>query len=87
MLAEKIGNVSKALGALAHKVDEETWAVLRMAKNELADCYDIAVELENTVITDVKTDVITENAVYSLPVVRCAEQRGCCKHTKQEEAN
>ena len=87
MLAEKIGNVSKALGALAHKVDEETWAVLRMAKNELADCYDIAVELENTVITDVKTDVITENAVYSLPVVRCAGQRGCCKHTKQGEAN
>lgn len=50
MLAEKIGNVSKALGALAHKVDEETWAVLRMAKNELMDCYDIAKSLEGCVL-------------------------------------
>ena len=61
MLAEKIGNVKMALGALAHKVDEETWAVLRMAKNELTDCYGMARELETNFIRKEEKDVSGNN--------------------------
>ncbi|WP_457571844.1 hypothetical protein [Desulfovulcanus sp.] len=56
MLAEKIDNVNKALSSLAHKVGQEIWAVLKLVKNELTDCYDLAKELETTFIKEDKDD-------------------------------
>ena len=47
MLCEKIMSVHNALGALAHRVDRDTWAVLKLAKNELLDVAAMVRELES----------------------------------------
>ena len=47
MLYEKLMSVHNALGALSHRVDKETWAVIKIARNELMDAADIAQEVEN----------------------------------------
>jgi len=47
MLYEKIMSVHNALGALSHRVDKETWAVIKIARNELMDAADMAQEMEN----------------------------------------
>jgi len=46
MLAEKIGSVSKVLSTLSHQVSPEVWEVLKLAKKELLDAYDLAREIE-----------------------------------------
>jgi len=45
MLYEKLMSVHNALGALSHRVDKETWAVIKIARNELMDAADIAQEM------------------------------------------
>ncbi|SDO03466.1 hypothetical protein SAMN04488516_11713 [Desulfonauticus submarinus] len=45
MLYEKIMSVHNALGVLSHRVDKETWAVIKIARSELMDAADMAQEL------------------------------------------
>lgn len=46
MIAEKIQNASKALGALAGRMDPEVWANIRCIRAELTDAADQVAELE-----------------------------------------
>ena len=50
MLAEDIDGVKIALGALSHRVDPETWAFLKLCRNQLDSAGDLARELEAQVV-------------------------------------
>jgi len=51
MLAEEIEGVKVALGVLSHRVDTETWAFLKVCRNQLSSAADSARELEAQVVT------------------------------------
>lgn len=47
MIAEKIQNANKALGALAGNVSDEAWAAIRCIRAELTDAADQVAEMES----------------------------------------
>ena len=53
MIHEKIRSASNALGALAHRVDEEAWAVIRLVRANLEDAANQAQELEESPLVSI----------------------------------
>jgi len=47
MIAAKIKNASKALGALGGQVDENVWAAIKCIRAELTDAADQVEDMEN----------------------------------------
>ncbi len=47
MLSEEIRSIHAALGVLAGRVTEEDWALVSLARNNLAACVEQADDLEN----------------------------------------
>jgi hypothetical protein len=63
MIAEKIQNANKALGALAGTVPDETWANIRCIRAELTDAADQVAELEtNLPVHDAPADAAPARA-------------------------
>lgn len=55
MIADKIKNASKALGALGGQVNEDVWAAIKCIRAELVDAADQVEEIEAN--WDVPTNV------------------------------
>lgn len=49
MLSEEIKSIQAALGVLAGRVNEEDWALIKLARANLADLADRARELESKI--------------------------------------
>lgn len=60
MIAEKIQNASKALGALADRMDPEVWAAVRCIRAELTDAADQVEDMEtNWPVPELPTSATT----------------------------